>query len=309
MNDVIIIGSGPAGLTSAIYTSRASLNTLVIAGSPSGGQLMQTTEVENFPGFAQGVMGPVLISSMREQAIRFGTTFVEENVVSLAGDHKKGFTVLTTNSEQVYSAKSLIIATGANAKWLNIESEQRLRGKGVSACATCDGFFFKNKVVAVVGAGDSAMEEADFLTKFASKVIVLVRGDKENIRASKFMQNRAFNNQKIEFLFNTQIVEVLGTDLVEGLLVKNSKTNEITTLDNIQGLFLAIGHVPATQFLKGFVDLDAQGYLKVKNNTYTSKKGVFAAGDVLDYRYRQAITAAGMGCMAALDAEKFLAEA
>jgi thioredoxin reductase (NADPH) len=309
MNDVIIIGSGPAGLTSAIYTSRASLKTLVIAGSPSGGQLMLTTEVENFPGFAQGVMGPALISSMREQAIRFGTSFVEENVVSLAGDHKKGFTVLTTNSEQVYTATSLIIATGANAKWLNIESEQRLRGKGVSACATCDGFFFKNKVVAVVGAGDSAMEEADFLTKFASKVIVLVRGDKENIRASKFMQNRAFSNQKIEFIFNTQVAEVLGTDSVEGLLVKNSKTNEITTLDNIQGLFLAIGHVPATQFLKGFVDLDAQGYLKVKNNTYTSKKGVFAAGDVLDYRYRQAITAAGMGCMAALDAEKFLAEA
>ncbi len=308
MFDVLIIGSGPAGLTAAIYTARASLSTLVIAGNPSGGQLMLTTEVENFPGFPEGIMGPALISNMRAQAQRFGVTFVEENVVSLAGDHKRGFTVLTTDASKTYSAKSLIIATGADAKWLNIESEQKLRGKGVSACATCDGFFFKNKVVAVVGGGDAAMEEADFLTKFATKVYVLVRGDKDTLRASKIMQDRAFKNPKIEFKFQTQVHQVLGTDYVTGLSLMNSKTSEISIMDNVQGLFVAIGHSPATKFLQGFVELDKLGYLKVKNNTLTSKKGVFAGGDVLDYRYRQAITAAGMGCMAALDAEKFLAE-
>jgi thioredoxin reductase (NADPH) len=308
MYDVIIIGSGPSGLTAAIYAARASLKTLVIAGSPSGGQLMWTTEVENFPGFPDGIMGPKLIANMREQAKRFGVEFVEENVLSLAGEYKQGFTVLTNNKDSLFKSKSLIIATGADANWLNIESEQRLRGKGVSACATCDGFFFKDKTIAVVGGGDAAMEEADYLTKFAKKVYVLVRREQKDLKASKIMQERAFNNPKIEFVYNTQVYEVLGTEKVEGLLVKNTTTGDITKMEDIEGLFVAIGHSPATKFLKDFVDLDEKGYLKVKNNTLTSKKGVFASGDVLDWRYRQAITAAGMGCMAALDAEKFLAE-
>lgn len=308
MFDVIIIGSGPAGLTAAIYAARANLQVLVIAGNPSGGQLMWTTEVENFPGFPDGIMGPELISNMRSQAQRFGVTFVDDNVVSLAGDHKTGFTVLTTDKDAVYNSKTLIIATGAEANWLNLESEQRLRGKGVSACATCDGFFFKDKQVAVIGGGDAAMEEADFLTKFASKVYVLVRKGPKDLKASKIMQQRALNNPKIEFVYHTQVTEVLGENQVEALLVENSQTKQISKMENIQGLFVAIGHSPSTKFLKDFVDLSDKGYLKVKDNTYTSKKGVFAAGDVLDWRYRQAITAAGMGCMAALDVEKFLAE-
>ena len=304
LHDVIITGGGPAGLTAAIYTSRANLNTLVIAGQPSGGQLMLTTDVENFPGFPEGVLGPELIATFIKQAVRFGVNFLEENVINFTGSAQENFEVMT-NENKTLKAKSLIIATGAAAKWLNIESEQRLRGKGVSACATCDGFFFKDKVVAVVGGGDSAMEEATFLTKFASKVYILVRGSKDKMRASKYMLAKAESNPKIEFKFNAEVVEVLGNEKVIGLKLKDSLSQEVFDMD-FQGLFLAIGHSPNTEFLKGFVDLTDLGYVRVENNTKTSRPGVFVAGDVADFRYRQAITAAGLGCMAALDVEKFL---
>lgn len=304
--DLIIIGGGPSGLTSAIYASRAHLNTLVIAGQPSGGQLMWTTDVENYPGFPEGIMGPDLIKNFKEQAERFGAEFVEENVKEVKGSAAQGFTVTSVDGKD-YSGKALVVATGASAKWLNLESEQKLRGRGVSACATCDGFFFKEKTVAVVGAGDAAMEEANFLTKFSPKVYVLVRNDQESMRASKIMQKRAMDNEKIEFLYNTQVVEVLGDDAVTGLRVLNNKTNQESILDDVQGLFVAIGHKPNTDFLEGFVELE-KGYVKVTDNTKSSKEGVFVGGDVSDYRYRQAITAAGLGCMAALDAEKYLSE-
>ncbi|MEN9389603.1 MAG: hypothetical protein RLY61_687 [Candidatus Parcubacteria bacterium] len=303
-SDVLIIGSGPAGLTAAIYTSRAFLSTRVIGGRVSGGQLMLTTEVENFPGFPQGIIGPELIANMRSQATTFGTEFIDENVISIHGDIDTGFSV-TTDENRSFSSQAVIIATGANANWLNLANEQRLIGKGVSACATCDGFFFKNKTVVVVGGGDSAMEEATFLTNFAAKVIILVRGDKAKLRASKIMQEKAFSNPKISFLYNTEVLDVLGDEVLAGVLIKNSLTNTQSTLD-CQGLFVAIGHSPATSFLSGFVDLDSKGYLKVVDGTKTSKAGVFAAGDVSDHRYRQAITAAGMGCMAALDVGKHL---
>ncbi len=303
-SDVLIIGSGPAGLTAAIYTSRAFLTTTVIGGRVSGGQLMLTTEVENFPGFPKGIIGPELINNMRDQAKAFGTYFVDEDVTSVSGDVNFGFTVLT-DEKKTFTAKSIIIATGATANWINLPNEQRLIGKGVSACATCDGFFFKNKVVVVVGGGDTAMEEACFLTNFASKVIVLVRGEKEKLRASRIMQEKAFANPKIEFLFNSMVADVLGDDVLSGLLIKNTLTGDTSSLD-CQGLFVAIGHSPATKFLDGFVELDEKGYLKVTDNTKTSKEAVFSAGDVQDHKYRQAITAAGMGCMAALDAQKYL---
>lgn len=305
--DLIIIGSGPSGLTAAVYSSRALLKTLVIAGNPPGGQLVTTTEVENFPGFSKGITGPELITEMRSQAQRFESAFVDENVVEINGTFSTGFTI-KTDSENVYTSKAVIIATGASAQWLGLESEQRLKGKGVSACATCDGFFFKDKVVAVVGGGDAAMEESTFLTKFASKVYVLVRGSKEQLRASKIMQERAFSNPKIEFMFNTQIREVLGDTSVNGLKVFNNATNTESELPDIRGLFVAIGHKPNTLFLKGFIDLDEKGFVKVTDNTKTSVEGIFVGGDVADYRYRQAITAAGAGCMAAIDATKFLAE-
>jgi thioredoxin reductase (NADPH) len=303
--DLIIIGSGPAGLTAAIYTARASLKTLLLAGDPPGGQLMLTSEIENFPGFGDGIDGSELISKLRHQAEKFGTKALNENVISVTGDAQKGFTV-TTEGHVSYAAKSVIIATGANAKWLGLESEQRLRGKGVSACATCDGFFFKGKEVVVVGAGDVAMEDATFLTKFASKVLIFVRGSKEKMRASKIMQEKANNNPKIEFHFNTEIVEILGQERVEGVKAINNETHEEILLPTIGGVFVAIGHKPSTEFLKGFIELDDVGYVKVKDNTRTSKEGVFAAGDAADYRYRQAVTAAGLGCMAALDVEKYL---
>lgn len=303
-NDVAIIGSGPAGLTAAIYTSRAFLKTVVIGGRVSGGQLMLTTEVENFPGFPKGIMGPALIANMRDQACVFGTQIIDENAVSIDGNVTSGFTILTDDSKEI-NAKTIIIATGATANWLNLENEQRLIGKGVSACATCDGFFFKNKTVVVVGGGDAAMEEATFLTNFASKVTVLVRGTEDKLKASKFMQEKALTNPKIEFIYTVQVIDVLGDENLTGLRIKNTLTGEETTL-GCQGLFVAIGHSPATLFLKDFVDLDEKGYLKVSDNTKTSTEGVFAAGDVYDYRYRQAITAAGMGCMAALDVQKYL---
>lgn len=305
INDLIIIGGGPAGLTAAIYTSRASIKTLLIEGIPAGGQLTITTEVENFPGFPEGVQGPDLIAKMRDQALRFNTAIVTENVVRVSGDAKSVFEVELSNG-QIEKAKSLIIATGASARWLGLESEKRLMGRGVSACATCDGFFFKNKVIAVVGGGDSAMEEATYLTKFATKVYIIVRGSKEQMRASKFMQEKAYANEKIEFIYNTQVIDILGESAVEGIKILNSLDNTEKTMGDVQGVFVAIGHTPNTGFLKGFVELSELGYLKVTDNTKTSLEGVFAAGDVSDYKYRQAITAAGLGCMASLDVEKFL---
>lgn len=302
--DVIILGGGPSGLTASIYNSRAKLNTLVIAGNPAGGQLMWTTEVENFPGFEHGIMGPDLIENMRKQAIRFGTNFVDENVLSIKGSFEKNFT-LTTDNKKEYKAKSIIIATGSSAKWLNIESEQKLRGKGVSACATCDGFFFKDKVVAVVGGGDSAMEESIYLTRFATKVYVLVRGTQSEMKASKIMQQEAMENKKIEFIFNIQVKEVLGDSFVTGLVLENSETKQTSNIE-VQGLFIAIGHTPNTKFLTGFIDLLPNGYVDVKDTTKTNVEGIFVAGDVSDYKYRQAISASGVGCMAALDAERFL---
>lgn len=305
--DVLILGGGPAGLTAAVYTSRAQLKTLIVGGAPSGGQLTTTTDVENFPGFPGGIQGPQLIEDMRSQATRFGAEHVEANVTEISGSYEENFSIKTDNNKE-YKGKTVIIATGASARWLPLESVERLKNKGVSACATCDGFFFKEKVTAVVGGGDAAMEEANFMTKFSPKVYLIVRGSKEEMKASKIMQERAMNNGKIEFLFNTEVKEVLGENAVSGLVVTNNQTNEETTLDDVEGLFMAIGHKPNTSFLEGFIELGKMGYIEPIDNTKTSKEGVFVAGDVGDFRYRQAITAAGFGCMASLDAEKFLAE-
>ena len=305
--DVIIIGGGPSGLTAAIYTARAMLKTLVITGNPPGGQLSITTDIENFPGFPDGITGPSLIQKLMDQSKKFGAKFVIDNVETVSGNFEKNF-IVQTDSKNKYNAKSLIISTGARAKWLNLENEQRLKGKGVSACATCDGFFFKGKTVAVVGGGDVSMEEAIYLTKFAQKVYVLVRKDKDALRASKIMQERALQNPKIEFIFNVSVQDVLGKDHVEGILLKNNLTGKQNVLSDVEGLFVAVGHEPATGFLKGLLDLDEKGYIKISSGSKTSLEGVFAAGDVADYTYRQAITASGMGCNAALDAIKFLSE-
>ncbi len=303
IHNTIIIGSGPAGLTAALYASRAELKPLVIGGLKWGGQLMLTSEVENYPGFPEGIMGPELIGKFRKQAERFGTKILAEDVVSVDFSNKP-FILKTDKTE--FKTRSIIIATGANANWLNLPNEQRFRGKGVSACATCDGFFFKNKEVVVVGGGDSAMEEANFLTKFATKVIILHR--REEFRASKIMLKRAQNNPKIKFITNIEVVDVLGENNVEGVKLKNTQTGEESEL-KCQGMFLAIGHTPNTKiFAEAGVEVDNKGYMVVKNHTRTNIEGVFVAGDVNDPRYRQAVTAAGMGCMAALDVEKYLAE-
>ena len=304
--DVAILGGGPSGLTAAIYTARADLKTLVIAGNPPGGQLMLTTDVENFPGFPEGILGPNLIEQFRKQAQRFGTVVIDENATKLLGNAVEHFTT-ETDAGNKYTAKTVIVATGASAKWLGLKSEQRLRGYGVSACATCDGFFFKNKEIAVVGGGDAAMEEAIYLTKFATKVYILVRGNKDAMRASKIMQKRALDNSKIEFVFNTVVTEVVGQKQVEGLKIKNTKTGDESVL-NVQGLFVAIGHKPNTDFLKGVIELGKADYAVVKDNVISNIPGVFISGDVADHKYRQAVTAAGFGCMAALDAERFLNE-
>jgi len=301
---LIILGSGPAGLTAAIYAARANLNPLVLEGIQPGGQLMITTEVDNYPGFEQGVMGPDLMMVMKKQAERFGTRFEQVTIDRVELDGTK----VLYAADTAYPTHSLVISTGASAKLLGIESETKLMGHGVSACATCDGFFFKEKVIAVVGGGDTALEEAIFLTKFGSKVHVIHRRDK--LRASKAMQDRAFNNAKLEFIWDTTVTEILGTPEagVSGVRLHNVKSGEDSTLE-AQGFFVAIGHNPNTEIFKGQLHMDETGYLKVEPySTHTNIAGVFASGDAADKVYRQAVTAAGTGCMAALDAEKYLVE-
>jgi len=304
IHDVVIVGSGPAGYTAAIYAARAQLSPVLYEGSvTAGGALMNTTDVENFPGFVEGVMGPDLMDSMRKQSERFGTKIVTDDIVSmeLAGDVK----VLTDGSGNTLKAKAVILATGSAYKEIGLTNEKRLSGRGVSWCATCDGFFFREKVIAVVGGGDSAMEEANFLTRFASKVFVIHRRD--SLRASKIMVERAHANPKIEFIWNTEVVDVLGEDKVSGLKLRNLVSGEESDKD-FDGLFVAIGHLPRSELLVNQIDLDGEGYVKVDGrSTRTNQKGVFACGDLVDHTYRQAITAAGSGCQAALDAERFLA--
>lgn len=298
---VLILGSGPAALTAALYAARADLKPVLLAGPEPGGQLMWTTEVENFPGFPKGIQGPELMAAMKDQTLRFGTSYLEETAtaIDLAASPYK-----VTTDQGVHSAETIIIATGASAKWLGLPNEQRLRGKGVSACATCDGFFFRGKEVVVIGGGDSAMEEATFLTKFATKVTVLVRKDK--LRASKAMIHRAEMDPKISFRFNTEVLDVLGDTTISGLRLRDSVSGEVEDFST-QGMFLAIGHKPNTEIFGQQLELVGPGYLKVTDQVMSSKPGVFIAGDVADWRYRQAVTAAGWGCMAALEAEKFLA--
>ncbi|MEK7519000.1 MAG: thioredoxin-disulfide reductase [Patescibacteria group bacterium] len=300
IHKLIIIGSGPAGLSAALYAARAEMQPLVIAGSKPGGQLMDTTEIENFPG-VPSMQGPELMQVMRGQAEKFGTKFIDGDATKVDFSSRP-FTVWVGDRQE--QAQTVIIATGATARWLNIPSEQKLRGHGVSACATCDGFFFKGKDVAVIGGGDSAMEEATFLTKFANHVTILHR--KDTFSASKIMQKRAFDNPKISVVWNTTVVEVLGEDKVTGLRLQNVQTNATEDMP-MDGLFLAIGHMPATNIFSGQVETGKGGYIVVTDYTHTSVPGVFAAGDVQDPRYRQASVAAGWGVMAMLDAEKFLA--
>ncbi len=298
---VLIIGSGPAGLTAAIYAARADLEPLMIEGMERGGQLMITTDVENFPGFPDGVMGPDLMEQMRKQAERFGTRIISSDVTAVDFS-KSPFTVNVDSDE--YTAESIIISTGASARWLGIEGEERLRGFGVSACATCDGFFFRDKELLVIGGGDTALEEALFLTKFASKVTVVHRRDE--FRASPIMADRVLDHPKIDVLWDTVVDEILGDDLVAGARLRNVKTDELTDFA-AEGVFVAIGHTPNTKVFDGHLDLDSDGYLLTEpGTTRTSVEGVFAAGDVTDKVYRQAVTAAGMGCQAALDAQHWL---
>ena len=288
LHDVIIIGSGPAGYTAAIYAARANLSVLMLQGYQVGGQLMLTSDVENYPGFEEGILGPPMMEKFEAQARRFGTELIPEDVISVDFS-KRPFKVITDS--------------GASAKWLGLPSEQRLQGRGVSACATCDGFFFKNKDVAVIGGGDTAMEEATFLTRYANHVTVIHRRD--TLRASKIMQDRAFKNPKISFIWDTEVTEVLGENELTGLRLHNVKTDEESILP-VQGFFLAIGHKPNTDLFKGILDMDKVGYIIPVEHTMTNIPGVFAAGDVTDHRYRQAVTAAGDGCRAAIDAERWL---
>ena len=304
VHEVVIVGSGPAGYTAAIYTARAQLNPIIYEGSvTAGGALMNTTEVENFPGFEHGIMGPDLMDQMRKQALRFGALLVTDDITSmkLEGEIKE----LTDGMGNTLRAKSVILAMGSAYKELGLENEKRLSGRGVSWCATCDGFFFREQLIAVAGGGDSAMEEANFLTKFASKVIIIHR--REELRASKIMAERARNNPKIEFMFNTQILDVLGEEKMTGLKLKNTQTGEESVKD-FTGLFVAIGHLPRSELVKNQVTTNSDGYVEVEGrSTKTNLKGVFACGDLVDHTYRQAITAAGSGCQAALDAERYLA--
>ncbi len=308
VHEVVIIGSGPAGLTAAIYTARANLAPLLIEGEPSstsdqpGGQLMLTTDVENFPGFPEGIMGPDLMADMRKQAERFGASIVTDKVTDVDFSERP-FTITTRESS--YKALSIIVSTGAQSLMLGLDAETRLMGYGLSTCATCDGFFFRGHNIGVVGGGDSAVEEANFLTKFADKVTLIVRRDE--LRASKIMQDRAMNNPKIEILWNTSVTDLIGDEKLAGASIVNNVTGDTSTLD-ITGLFIAIGHKPNTDLFRGVLDMDeSTGYLITRpDSTYTNVPGVFACGDVKDSVYRQAITAAGSGCMAALDAERWL---
>jgi thioredoxin reductase (NADPH) len=303
IRDLVIVGSGPAGYTAAIYASRAQLNPVQYEGSvTAGGALMTTTEVENFPGFVDGVMGPVLMEDMRKQAARFGTELITDDVVEM--DLKGEVKTVKDGSGNVVKARAVILAMGSAYKKIGLANEDRLSGRGVSWCATCDGFFFRDQTIAVVGGGDSAVEEATFLTKFASKVVLIHRRD--SLRASKIMADRALNNPKIEMLWNTEVVDILGAEKVSGLALKNTVTGELSERD-FTGLFVAIGHIPRSELIVGQIDLDNEGYVKVdERSTRTNLSGVFACGDLVDHTYRQAITAAGSGCQAALDAEKFL---
>ena len=310
-HEVIIIGSGPAGLTAAIYTARADLKPLIIEGEPSstsdqpGGQLMLTTDVENFPGFPDGIMGPDLMSNMRSQALRFGTEVLTTKVLKVDFSQHP-FQIWTSNpeGEPTHIANSVIVSTGARSVMLGLEAENRLIGHGLSTCATCDGFFFRDQEIAVVGGGDSALEEAIFLTKFASKVSIIHRRDE--LRASKIMQQRAFNNPKIEFIWNSTVEEIIGEEKVEGVILSNTVTSEKKSLP-VTGLFIAIGHRPNTDLFIDQLQMDENGYLITgADSSITNVEGVFACGDVQDHTYRQAITAAGSGCMAALDAERWL---
>jgi thioredoxin reductase (NADPH) len=301
MRRVVIIGSGPAGLTAAIYAARANLAPLLIEGWQSGGQLTTTTEVENFHGFAKGIMGPDLMKEMWAQAERFGTEFLTGDVSAVRFTNHP--LTLTIDGERTVQAKTVIIATGASAIQIGLPNEKRLTGHGVSTCATCDGFFFRGKELIVVGGGDSAMEEATFLTKFATKVSIVHRRDK--LRASKIMQDRAMKNEKIAFIWNSVVEDVLGQDVVTGVRLRNIVTGKRSELA-CAGIFVAIGHRPNTALFAGQIDMDEKGYIRTHAGTATSMPGVFAAGDVQDSSYRQAVTAAGSGCMAAIDAERFL---
>ena len=300
--DVVIIGSGPAGYTSALYAARANLDTAVFQGFESGGQLMLTSDVENFPGYKDGVEGPEMMDDLEAQAARFGAEMLPDNVERVDFSERP-FKLWAEGEDEPVLAKTVVIATGAKAKWLGLEKEQQLMGKGVSGCATCDGFFFREKKVAVVGGGDTAMEEALFLTRYASEVFLIHRRDE--FRASKIMVERARNNPKMTFVLDSAVEDILGETSVEGVRVKNVKTGEEKELE-VQGFFTAIGHEPATGIFKGQLEMDDLGYVLQKEHTMTSVPGVFAAGDVSDARYRQAITAAADGCRAAIDAERWL---
>jgi thioredoxin reductase (NADPH) len=300
--DVVIIGAGPSGYTAGIYCSRAGYDTLILSGILPGGQLVNTTEVENYPGFENGIMGPDLMIDMRKQSQRMGTTIIDDEVVDV-DFRRKPFKVLTASEE--YEGRAVIIATGATPRKMGLEGEETFGGKGVSYCATCDGPFFRNQEIVVVGGGDSAIEEATFLTKFATTVHLVHRRDE--LRASKIMQERALNNEKIKFHWDSAVIDIKGDQKVQQAILKNLKTNEETTLD-IGGLFVAIGHNPNTELFKKQIELDDKGYIILKNKTHTNIEGIFAAGDVHDRTYRQAITAAAFGCMAAIDIDKYLTE-
>jgi len=300
--DVIIIGSGPAGFTAGIYTSRAKLKTLIISGSLPGGQLMTTSEVENYPGFPNGIFGPELMMNMRQQAERFATTIIDDEVLKV--DFKKRPFLISTYSE-TYEGRAILLCTGASPRKLGIDGEQEFGGRGVSYCATCDGPFFKGEEIAVIGGGDTAIEEATFLTKFGKSVKIIHRRD--FLRASKILQEKAFENSKIQFVWNNVVTRIAGNKKIESIDLKNLTTGKTQNL-SVGGLFVAIGHEPNTSIFKDQLELDDKGYVVLKENTKTSVEGVFAAGDVHDYRYRQAVTAAGFGCMAALDVEKWLSE-
>ena len=306
-NDLLIIGSGPAGYTAAIYAARANLNPHLVSGLEPGGQLTITTDVENYPGFGDTIQGPWLMEQMKEQAIKVGTIFHNDIVTSV--NFSKSPFISKTDSGKEFISKTIIIATGAQARWLNLESENRFKGFGISACATCDGFFFKDQKVAVIGGGNSAVEEALFLTKFASKVILIHRRD--TLRAEKILQERLFQNKKVEIIWNNKVVEFVGDNnpqTLKSIVIENTQNNSKSSLD-VSGAFIAIGHDPATSLFKNKLDMDSENYIITKpDSTETSVKGVFAAGDVKDKIYRQAVTAAGMGCMAALEAEKFISE-